>query len=397
MRCASVRYRSAAVLLGIALIGGAFATWLADPARAASSVPALRLTRVGNLANPTAMAVRSGDTSLYVTLQGGQVRAIRRGKVVAQPVLDLTDRVSQDGGERGLLGIVFSPDGSLLYVDYTDTTGNVQVDELAVRGTVVDPSTRRTVVTVDHPAPNHNGGQLAFGPDGDLYIGVGDGGGEGDTGPGHEPGGNGQALDTLDGKILRIDPHPTAAAAYTVPPDNPFVGVAGARPEIWAYGLRNPWRFSFAPAGDLWIADVGQDEWEEIDHVRATAGRNAGRGVNFGWSRLEGDHPYRGSAPNGADLPVYEVSHDTGACAIIGGFVYRGKQIRALRGDYLFSDACDGTIRVLVSGGGGVDDVTMEATNVKSSQVSSFGQDADGRLYVLSLATGVFRIDPAAS
>ncbi len=254
-------------------------------------------------------------------------------------------------------------------------------------------SSRRTILTVDQPQPNHNGGQLAFGPDGYLYIGLGDGGAQGDSGAGHAPGGNGQSLDTLLGKILRIAPNPEPGGApYTVPADNPFVAEADARPEIWSYGLRNPWRFSFDRAnGDLWIGDVGQNEWEEIDHVAATKGRDAGRGANFGWNRLEGTHAYRGSAPDDAVAPVYEISHDTGACAVAGGFVYRGTKIPSLVGNYLFSDTCDSVIRVLVADADG--GLTMQDTGAASESVASFGQANNGTLYVISLADGIFRID----
>jgi len=361
---------------------------------AGPAAPALRLTHVDGLGGITAMAARPGTRTLYVTEQRGVVQAVRDGKRSASPVADLTGRVSQDGGERGLLGLAFSPDGTKLYVDYTDRSGNTQIDELTMRGRLADTSTRRNVLEVDQPEPNHNGGQLAFGPDGYLYIGLGDGGAEGDRGPGHAPGGNGQSLDTLLGKILRIDPNPSGTAAYTVPPDNPFIGRADARPEIWAYGLRNPWRFSFDRAnGDLWIGDVGQDKWEEIDHVPATNGRDAGKGDNFGWNRLEGTHAYAGKAPADAIAPVYEISHDTGACAVIGGFVYRGTTIPALRGDYLFSDNCDGTVRLLVPDGKG--GVSMHDSGLHANSVSSFGQGNGGAIYVLSLADGLFRIDAA--
>jgi glucose/arabinose dehydrogenase len=366
---------------------------LSAPASAGTAVPALKLTHVAHLAGATTLTARPGTRTLYVAQQDGVVRSIRSGTLADTPVLDLTERVSQDGGERGLLGLAFSPDGTKLYVNYTDRDGNTQIDEFAMRGRVADTSSRRNVLEVDQPEPNHNGGQLAFGPDGYLYIGLGDGGARGDVGSGHETGGNGQALDTLLGKILRIDPARTADAPYTVPADNPFVGDPGARPEIWSYGLRNPWRFSFDRAtGDLWIGDVGQNEWEEIDHVPATNGRDAGRGDNFGWNRLEGTHPYRGRVPEGVVPPVYEFSHDAGACAGIGGFVYRGTRIPELTGDYLFSDNCDGTIRLLVPDGGG--GVTMRDSGLHAESVSSFGQGNGGALYVLSLADGVYRIDP---
>jgi glucose/arabinose dehydrogenase len=382
-----------AITCGFALVLGAAAT---TATAASAATPALKLTRIADLTGTTALTARTGTRTLYVTQQGGMVRSIRNGVVAAAPVVDLTGRVSQDGGERGLLGLAFSPDGRKLYVDYTDTRGNTQIDELTMKGKVADPTTRRNVLEVDQPQPNHNGGQLAFGPDGYLYIGLGDGGAQGDVGAGHAPGGNGQSLATLLGKILRIDPTPSGGAAYTVPADNPFVGDPGVRPEIWAYGLRNPWRFSFDRAsGDLWIGDVGQYDWEEIDHVAAPNGRDAGKGANFGWNRLEGTHPYRGNAPNGVVPPVYETSHRAGACAGVGGYVYRGTKIPGLTGAYLFSDNCDGTIRLLVPDGAG--GVTMRASGMKSASVSSFGQGNGGALYVLSQADGVFRVDAAGA
>ena len=211
-------------------------------------------------------------------------------------------------------------------------------------GDRADPSSARTVLFVRQPFANHNGGDLLFGPDGDLYVGLGDGGSEGD------PQGNGQSLSTLLGKMVRIRPTPNGPAPYEVPAGNPFVGASGARPEIWAFGLRNPWRFSFdRQTGDLWIGDVGQDQWEEID--RQPAGSSGGQ--NYGWNLTEGDHPYNGASPPPNWVrPVYEYSHDTGGCAVVGGYVYRGAAIPALRGAYLFSDNCDGRIMGLRIRGG---------------------------------------------
>ena len=357
---------------------------------AASAAPELHLTKVADIDGVTAISARTGTRTLYLTQQDGVVRTLRNGALASAPAVDLQDRVSQDGGERGLLGIVFSPDGTRMYLDYTDRDGNDRVDELTMQGRNADPASRRTLLVVEDPQPNHNGGQLAFGPDGDLYIAMGDGGAAGDQGTGHAPGGNGQSLGTLLGKILRIDPTPSGAAAYTVPADNPFVGTDGARPEIWAYGLRNPWRFSFdRRTGDLWIGDVGQDKYEEIDHVRATDGRNAGKGDNFGWNRMEGDHPYQGDAPADVVAPVHEISHDTGACAVIGGYVYRGSAVPDLDGTYFFSDNCDGTIRTLVPDGKGV---TAGDTGLDVSSVSSFGQANGGALYVASLEDGIYQL-----
>jgi glucose/arabinose dehydrogenase len=378
-------------LIAIALAATTIAT-SAAPAHAVDAAPAVKLTRVAKLGGTTAMATRSGDPSLYVTEQSGRVRAIRDGKLATRPVLDLrSDTVAS--GERGLLGIAFAPDGGRLYVDYTDKSGDTHIDEFAMNGRLADKSSRRNLLVVEQPQPNHNGGQLAFGPDGDLYIAFGDGGAADDEGSGHASGGNGQSLRTLLGKILRINPAPSADAPYTVPPSNPFVGKSDARPEIWAYGLRNPWRFSFdADTGDLWIGDVGQNDWEEVDVAPATGGRNAGRGDNFGWNRLEGTHTFRGNPPAGAVPPVYEQSHDDGACSVTGGFVYRGTAIPALGGKYVFTDYCAGELMTLSPSGNGKyrsQDLDLEIANV-----SSFGQGTDHELYVLSQSEGIFRLTP---
>ncbi len=377
------------VLMVVSLLAGADAVQ-APPVRGAAprALPRLKLVPVADIAAPTATAIRDGDDTLYVSAQAGQVRAIRDGKLVAQPVLDLTGLVVS-GGERGLLGIAFAPDGSELYVHYSDRQGDTQIDAYTMRDGVAVPSTRRAILNVRQPQTNHNGGQLAFGPDGLLYIGLGDGGAANDEGTGHAPGGNGQSLATLLGKILRIDPRGTGNG-YTVPTDNPFAGREGARSEIWAYGLRNPWRFSFDPKnGDLWIADVGQNEWEEIDHARANGGRNAGRGANYGWNRLEGTHAFRGDAPNGAVAPVFELSHDDGACSVTGGMVYRGR-IAKLRGWYVFSDYCDGTIRALKAGA--KQPYRAQSLRVEGDQIVSFGVDSSGELSVLSQSGGVLRL-----
>ena len=205
------------------------------------------------------MAVRSGDTALYVAEKTGKVVAVRDGIVDPVPMLDLSEEVSL-GGEQGLLGLAFSPDGRDVYVNFTDTNGDTHITGYAMRGGQADTATRRDLLVVDQPYSNHNGGNLVFGPDGYLYIGLGDGGSGGD------PQGNGQSLSTLLGKMLRIDPTPFGDRPYRIPTDNPFVGHVAARPEIWAYGLRNPWRYSFDRlTGDLWIGDVGQSAWEEVD------------------------------------------------------------------------------------------------------------------------------------
>ena len=345
------------------------------------------LTKVADGTRGTAMAVRQGDDALYFAQQGGQVSALRNGAL--QTVLDLSSRVSSNG-ERGLLGLTFSQDGAHMYVHYSDGNGDTTLEEYAISAAgQVDPASRRLLLTVAQPQANHNGGQLTFGPDGMLYLGLGDGGNAFDRGPGHAPQGNGQSLDTLLGKILRIDPAPTQARPYTIPADNPFAA-GGGSPEIWVYGLRNPWRFSFdSQTDDVWIADVGQNQWEEIDTVPFA---NA-KGANFGWPFLEGTHTVRAGAPPGAVPPVLELSHDTGDCSISGGFVYRGSKIPDLVGSYVFSDYCTGTIRAIRVTNGQV--VARRDLGITANDISSFGQDADGELYVISQTDGLFRIDPA--
>ena len=354
----------------------------------------VKLTQLAELQRPTTMAIRSGDPAMYVVEKVGRIRALRNGALDPTPVLDITSMVGSSSNEQGLLGLAFSPDGSKLYVDYTNRDGDTRVDEYGVGADgTVDTATRRQVLAQDQPQVNHNGGEVAFGPDGMLYIGLGDGGAAGDQGPGHAAGGNGQSLGTWLGKILRIDPTPSAGQAYTVPADNPFVGTAGARPEIWAYGLRNPWRFTWDTAtGDLWIGDVGQDAWEEVDLATKAAG--GGRGVNYGWNVWEGTHRYRDGDTPGAVMPVFDYSHaEGGNSAVTGGFVYRGTKIPALRGGYLFADYCGGMLLTLAARDGKV--VQDRILPVRASGINSFGQDASGELYAVTDGGDVFRVDPA--
>jgi glucose/arabinose dehydrogenase len=360
----------------------------APKAQAASSAQfraaRVRLVRVAQLQQPVAMAVRPGErTTLYLAEQVGRVRAVRDGQLDPTPVVDLSAKVTA-GGEQGLLGLAFSPDGRFLYVAYTDRDGNHQVSELTMRGQRADPASERSLLHFDDPFPNHNGGQLAFGPDKRLYIAFGDGGSGGD------PFGNGQSLGTLFGKILRIDPRPAGGRPYQIPDGNPFAGRDGARPEIWDYGLRNPWRFSFdAATGDLWIGDVGQNAYEEVDHEPAGTG-----GRNYGWNRREGLHAYGGGErPDGAVDPVIEYAHSGGGCTVIGGFVYRGQKIKGLRGAYLYGDYCAGWVRAARVAGGKVAEQRDLGPNVPS--LSSFGADAAGELYALALGGDVYRIAPA--
>ena len=331
-------------------------------------------------------ATHSGDGSgrLFVVEQTGAVRIVSGGRVQAEAFLDLSEQVVV-GSEQGLLGLAFHPsyeDNGRLFVNYTDLDGDTVVAEYAGAGGRADSSSARVLITIEQPFSNHNGGALAFGPDGYLYIATGDGGSGGD------PMGNGQSLDTLLGKLLRIDVGATTGdLPYGIPDDNPFVGRDGARPEIWAYGLRNPWRFSFDAATDeLWIGDVGQSELEEIDHS------GEGRGVNFGWNVMEGNacfEPVSGCDRSGLELPVAQYSHDLG-CSVTGGYVYRGRAQRALRGAYLFSDYCSGTIWGLDAAQPGAGVVRLLESG---RAVSSFGVDEDGELYLTDRGSGtLFRI-----
>ncbi|MGZ6896262.1 MAG: PQQ-dependent sugar dehydrogenase [Acidimicrobiia bacterium] len=346
------------------------------------------LTPVAAVDTPTAMAVRTGDDTLYVTEQAGRVRAIRNGALDPNAVIDLRDTIAS-GGERGLLGLAFSPDGTSLYVDYTNKNGDTRVDAYPMRADgTADRGGRRELLAIAQPQANHNGGNLVTGPDGMLWIGTGDGGGAGDQGPGHAPEGNGQSLDTLLGKLLRIDPTPSGPQPYTIPPDNPFAS-GGGRPEIYDFGLRNPWKFSFDAADHaLVIGDVGQNAYEEIDWVAA----GTRPPLNFGWPRREGTHKYRSDDASGTVGPILDYPHDT-RCSISGGYVYRGTKIPKLVGTYLYSDYCDGKIRGTLVGA----QVHAEEIDfgIEAPNVSGFGQDHQNELYVLSQGKGLLRIDPA--
>jgi glucose/arabinose dehydrogenase len=343
----------------------------------------LRLTPIATFAAPIALAIRANDPALYVAEQDGMVRAWQSD--ATRDVLDITTLTSASG-EQGLLGLAFAPDGKHLYVDYTDNNGDSNVDEYAIgtNGTV-DPKTRRRVLFQEQPYANHNGGHIVFGPDGLLYIGLGDGGSAGD------PDRNGQDPKTFLAKILRIDPRASGNQPYTVPPSNPYFGRTDVLPETWSTGLRNPWRFSFDPAnGDLWIGDVGQGSWEEIDFVPAAQG--AGKATNFGWSAFEGTHGFNTDqkAP-GSWMPVYEYGHGSAGCSVTGGVVYRGSTIPALRGAYVYSDYCAGGVNALAVNGQKL--VAQKRLSNDPPNVSSFGVGPNGEVYVLSLGGGLFRLD----
>ena len=363
--------------LSIALAGLA-----AVPAAAGPYGFSLSLDTVATgLVRPIGLA-HAGDGSgrLFVVLQGGQIRVLEAdGTLLPTPFLNLSGQVSCCG-ERGLLGLAFHPayeTNGLFYVHYTDLAGDTVVSRFSVSADpdVADSGSESVLLTQDQPFSNHNGGQLAFGPDGFLYVALGDGGSGGD------PQDNAQDLSTILGKILRIDVDSTSPGlAYGIPPGNPFAGTLGARPEIWAYGLRNPWRFSFdRQTGDLWIGDVGQNAIEEIDLQPAAA---AG-GRNYGWRCFEGSQPFNqtGCPASGFTFPVLEYGHVDGNCSVTGGYRYRGAAQPLLTGVYLFADFCTGRLWGADRGCGG----TWHARQIFDApfNVTSFGEDEAGEVYVV--------------
>ena len=337
------------------------------------------------LSSPLAVThAADGSGRTFVAEQGGAIRIVRDGALVDRPFLDISDRISS-GGERGLLGLAFHPDfptDPRFFVNYTDPNGDTRVVSFAQDSSDpdrADLSSEIRLLSIKQPFPNHNGGALAFGPDGFLYIATGDGGSGGD------PQGNGQNLDTLLGKILRIDVDQTEADhPYAVPADNPFVGRAGAQPEIFTYGMRNPWRMSFDRAtGDLWIGDVGQGAWEEIDVVRAGTS-----GQNFGWNRMEGAHCFR--PPEGCEdpslvLPVTEYGRNLGS-TVIGGGIYRGSQQALLVGGYVFADYGSGRVFLINPASDGPTEPVVALES--DATISSFGEGEDTELYATDLQSG---------
>ncbi len=312
-----------------------------EAAAAPLAEPTVALFDVGSFDQPVGVAVRPGDGELYVVEQPGRVVAVT--DLSSDVVLDITD-LTEASGEQGLLGLAFHPTADFAYVDFTDNSGDTVVAEFAIDSTGrFDRDSYRELLTVDQPYSNHNGGQLAFGPDQLLYIGVGDGGSGGD------PQRTALDLSTRLGKILRIDPSASGDQPFTVPADNPFVDTAGADPTIWAYGLRNPWRFSFEPiSGDLWIGDVGQGDFEEINRSTATERRDAARGANFGWSAFEGFERFNEDQPaDGAIPPLFVYDHSDGRCSVTGGTLVGGDAVADLAGWYLFGDYCTGQIWAL--------------------------------------------------
>ena len=348
----------------------------------------LRLVPVvtSGLSSPVYLTAPTGDTArLFVVEQSGQIRVVQHGQLLPAAFLDIHTRLVS-GGEQGLLSVAFHPNyatNGYFYVNYTDLNGDTRVERYTVSAAdsnLADTATHKLIIFIPQPYTNHNGGLVMFGPDRMLYIGMGDGGSGGD------PQNRAQSPDSLLGKLLRIDVD--GGDPYAIPAGNPFATTGGAK-EIWALGLRNPWRFAFdRSAGLLYIGDVGQGAWEEVDVQPASQG-----GLNYGWRIMEGAHCYNPAncSSAGLVLPAVEYDHSNGQCAIIGGFVYRGTRFPALAGQYFYADLCAGWVRSFSYAGGTVTGQTSWNLDLSPGSPLSFGEDARGELYLLT-GGGVYRI-----
>ncbi len=362
---------------------------VAAPALAATTIDgaAVDFETIGEgFSRPVEAVPLPGDGRLLVVEKTGAIRFLEDGKP-GDLFLDLSGQVSE-GNEQGLLGLAFDPEfesNRQFYVDYTDADGNTQIVRFMAGEGAADPASGEVLLSIDQPEANHNGGWIAFGPDGMLYVGMGDGGGGGDR---HGEIGNGQNTDALLGKILRIDPN---GAPYAIPPDNPFVNGGGA-PEVFLYGVRNPWRNAF-DGNLLYVADVGQNAWEEISVVDVTADA----GANLGWRTMEGRECYPAGATcvqGGMVMPIHVYSHDEG-CSITGGIVYHGAALPALDGRYFFADYCSGVIEALRYEDGEAAGLVNTAEDIGSiGNVTSFGTDGEGEMLVLTDDGLVFRMVP---
>jgi len=352
-----------------------------------SAQPQLVLQPIATGLNLPLGVVSAGDSRLFLVQQRGRIVIYDGTRVLPAPFLDVSSLVSCCD-ERGLLGLAFDPQyasNRFFFIYYTDPSGTIRIARYSTSATDpdrADAASGTIVLTITHTQfPNHNGGQLQFGPDGYLYLGPGDGGGAGD------PNNNAQNRGVLLGKLLRID---VSSLPYRIPPSNPFVSTAGARPEIWAYGLRNPWRFSFdRTLGDLFIADVGQNAWEELDLQPATS---IG-GENYGWRRMEGTHcfnPTTSCQDSSFVMPILEYSHANNACSITGGYRYRGARYPNMHGIYFYGDYCTGTIWGATQQSNG--SWTTQVLLSTRLAISSFGQDANGELYVADLNGTVYQL-----
>lgn len=366
----------------------------ATPAPSPQLVTAIRLVPVlSGLDQPTYLT-HAGDSRFFITEQPGRIRIAQEGRLLEAPFLDLTDRVGSRASEQGLLSVAFHPqyaENGFFYVDYTDVNGDTVVSRFRVADddpNRADPGSESILLTVNQPYGNHNGGQLLFGPEGYLYVGMGDGGSAGD------PQNNGQNPATLLGSLLRLDvTNVDETASYAIPPDNPFADGESGRREVWAYGLRNPWRFAFdALTGDLYVADVGQNQYEEVNTV--TGGQ--GGGVNYGWNIMEGFHCFRtpDCQQEGLHLPVVEYSHSEGGCSITGGDVYRGARFPALTGNYFYGDFCSGYVWSLLGDEQGEWRASQSPVVTVDGNITTFGQDVDGELYLLTQQGTIYHIQP---
>lgn len=369
-----------ALLTLVALLAGC----IAPAGTSTTAGGGIALAKVVDGLDQPVFAAFPGDGLTYLVEQGGTIRTWD-GTTLA-PWLDIQTSVAT-GGERGLLGLAFEPNSHAqrFVIYYTGTNGDIHIDRYVVSSG--KPVLLNPLLTIAHHTyGNHNGGMVAYGPDGMLYIGVGDGGSGGD------PDGHGQDTNVLLGKILRIDPsHPSATKPYSIPADNPFARGGGA-PEVWAYGLRNPWRFSFdRQTGSLWIGDVGQDQWEEVN---LQGPDNAG-GNNYGWNLFEGTHAYAGNGhESGTIKPIAEYDHSGSRCSITGGYLYRGTTLPSLVGSYLYADYCSGEVWALARSASGWSSTLLMQSG---HSVSSFGEDTNGELYLVDLQGALYKFVPSAT
>lgn len=339
---------------------------------------------------PVYLTAPSGDSRLFIVEQPGRIMIVENGKLLPKPFLDIRSKVGY-GGERGLLSVAFHPQyraNGFLFVNYTNQHGDTRIERYSASAAdrdLVDPASAKLILAIDQPYSNHNGGHNLFGPDGMLYIGMGDGGSQGD------PHGNGQNRNVLLGKLLRINVD--RGDPYVVPSGNPYAR-GGGRGEIWATGLRNPWRFAFdRAAGMLYIADVGQDKYEEINVVPMSAA-----GVNYGWNTMDGPSCFKGTScvKSGLQPPAYWYTHEGGTCSIIGGFVYRGRRIPEIQGQYFYSDYCNSWVRSYTYTSDGTNRSWHQWLDGGLGNIVSFGEDAEGELYICSSNGRVYKIVKSA-
>jgi glucose/arabinose dehydrogenase len=359
------------------------------PPPAAEPVTAVTLAPVAQGFEAPTFVGSAGDERLFVVEQRGRIRIVQDGEVVAEPFLDIHDQVGSGANEQGLLSVAFHPDyeqNGYFFVNYTDRNGNTVISRFEVSDdrNRADHGSEMVLLQINQPYGNHNGGQLKFGPDNYLYVGMGDGGSGGD------PQNHGQNPRTLLGTLLRLDVDFAGDGAnYGIPPDNPYVGDEAGRNEVWATGLRNPWRFSFdRDTGDLYVADVGQNQYEEVNFVPA----GDGAGLNYGWNFMEGNHCYRdGCDPSAFYAPVVEYSHGAGECSVTGGYVYRGAASAELAGNYFYGDYCSGRLWALFQTEDG--SWVNNEVGLSPSNPTTFGEGFDGELYLATRDGVVYRLE----